>query len=126
MKKGFTLIELIITIGFIAIVGTIVVANMGNTLYEQQSGFFDLFKSVIENAACTYIELKAFQETYGVDRKSVCKTAVGCKVIVDDLLNAGLLEEKDLKNPKTQDYISVKTEIKISYPSGVKTCVYQG
>ena len=33
-----------------------------------------------------------------------------------------LIDEDDLKNPKTQDYISLDLNVTISYPSGVKTC----
>ncbi len=125
MKKGFTLIELIITIGLIAAVGTIVVANMSSTLSREQDTQYQMFVKKLENAACTYVELKVFQETYGVNQKETCKNS-SCTIKVKDLLDSGLIEEKDLKDPKIQDYISSNTSIRISYPGQVKTCTYQG
>ena len=123
MKKGFTLVELIITIGLISILGLVIVMNMGNTLSEEQETQYNQFKKTIEEAACTYIELNAAKTDMGANIITTCRNS-GCNVPIENILKAGLLKESDLKNPKTQKYINSNEVVKITYPNKVKTCTY--
>ena len=46
MKKGFTLVEIIITIGLIAIIGTVIVTNMSGTLNAQKEELLKLGENI--------------------------------------------------------------------------------
>jgi len=120
MKKGFTLIELIVTIGLICILGTVIVANMANNLSEQQERQYEKFKNTLENATCTYIELNKMK-----DFKRNCRSNGSCIIKINEILEEGLIEESDLVSPKTQEKISTESEIEITYPDGIKTCKYK-
>jgi len=119
MKKGFTLVELIITIGLITILGAVIVANMSSTFTNQQEKQFEEFKNTLEKAACTYIELSAASSI-----KSSCKSSGSCTISLSKLLTEGLIEEKDLLNPKTEEKVPSSKVVSISYSGGKKTCTY--
>ena len=119
MKKGFTLVEIIITIGLIAIIGTVIVTNMSGTLNAQKEERYENFKKVLEDAACTYIDLNKNSSL-----KNTCKLSGSCTVLVSALLNEGLIEDGDLHDPKKDETISGSTIINITYTNGVKTCTY--
>ena len=119
MKKGFTLIELIITIGLIALVGTVIVSNLSSTYTKQQEQQYENFKNTLENAACTYINLNV-----GASIKNTCRSTGSCNVTAKMLLEEGLVTEEDLKNPKTQTAIPNTTNIQITYQDGTTTCTY--
>lgn len=119
MKKGFTLVELIITIGLITILGAVIVANMSSTFTKEQEKQYEEFKNTLEKAACTYIELDV-----GKSIKNACKTSGSCSVSLSKLLTEGLIEEKDLLNPKTEESTSTSKTVGISYSGGKKTCTY--
>lgn len=119
MKKGFTLIEIIITIGLIALIGTVIVSNLSATYTKQQEQQYENFKGTLENAACTYINLKVAESI-----KNTCRSTGSCSVPVKLLLEEGLITDENLENPKTQDLISETTEVLITYQDGITTCTY--
>ena len=55
-KKGFTLIELIITIGVMVLVGLVIVTNMTGLFSKNEDQDYENFRKKIENAACIYAE----------------------------------------------------------------------
>ena len=119
MKKGFTMIELIITIVLITILGLVIVMNMGSNLSKNQEKQYEEFKHTLENAACVYIDLNVAKNL-----KNTCKTNKTCQVSVSNLLSNGLIEEQDLKDPTTNEKIAESTSIKITYNNGKKECKY--
>ena len=120
MKKGFTLIEIIITIGLIAIIGTVIVSNLSVSYTNQQEEQYENFKNTLEKAACTYIDLNM-----NANLKRTCQNNGSCTIAVQDLLEEGLIEDEDLNNPKTQTRIAGTTKVQIRYDNGIKTCSYQ-
>lgn len=118
-KSGFTLVELIVTIGLMVLLGLVIVSNLSSNLTKEQDKQYELFKSTLENAACTYIELSTNKSL-----KNTCKSS-GCNVSIGDLYDNQLIQDEDLKNPKTDEGINLTKVIKITYVDGVKTCVYQ-
>lgn len=56
-KNGFTLIELIVTIGLLGLVGVVISVNTINLINKQKVKKEEEFKEVIEEAACTYVIL---------------------------------------------------------------------
>ena len=120
MKKGFTLIEIIITIGLIAIIGTVIVSNLSVSYTKQQEKQYENFKDTLEKAACTFIDLNM-----NANLKKTCQSNGNCTVTVQNLLKEGLIEDEDLTNPKTQSRISSTALVQIYYENGITTCTYQ-
>lgn len=119
MKNGFTMVELIITIGLITILGLVIVMNMGSNLSSKQEAQYEEFKHTLENAACVYIDLSVAKTL-----KQNCKTSGSCQVAVSSLLSQGLIEESDLKDPTSGESIPNNKNIKITYTNGKKECKY--
>ena len=121
-KSGFTMIELVVSIGLIALIGTLIVANMGNVLSGEKDKQYEEFLATIQNAACTYVDVdKTKKNQCCPNNKCVGKT---CSVTVEQILNKGLIEEKDLMDPKTKTSVKVTDSVSVSFPNGVKTCKY--
>ncbi len=119
-KKGFTLTELILTIGLLAVLGVVIVSNMSGLLEKNKEDNYNNFVITIENAACTFIDLKAASNYVNI---SDCKSASGCLVDVDYLVQEGLLTDKQIVSPKTNENVGAK-KVKITYPDKKKTCEY--
>ncbi len=118
MKKGFTLIELIITIGLLAVIGTVISTNILGTLDKQQENTYNNFKETLENAACTYVESNEYIKNNGR-----CSKSNGCTITISKLLEKGLIEDNDLINPKTQKkLVAASSTIEVSYHENQKKC----
>lgn len=118
-KKGFTLIELIATIGLMVLMGIIIANNITSIFSKQEDADIENFKSTLESAACVYIDLS---DPSIKAKKEVCKSS-GCTVTTNVLIQNGLLDEK-LKNPYNKKKILGTEVISIKYISGEKTCTY--
>ena len=95
-KNGFTMIELIVSIGLIALIGTLVVANMGNVLSGEKDKQYEEFLNKIQNAACTYVDIDSTKKNECCPgNKCVGRT---CTVKIEQILNKGLIEEKFSKS----------------------------
>ena len=57
-NKGFKLIEIIVTIGIMALIGIVIATNMTGLLSEQNDEDYENFKRTLENSACIYVEFK--------------------------------------------------------------------
>ncbi len=113
-KKGFTLVELIITIGLMALIGIVIVTNMAGLFSKQNDEEYNAFKKKMEDSACMYVELY---------NKSSCRTS-GCTITVQQLIEKGYIED-NLKDPSTGDLITKdkeKYQVKVSWIDNVKTC----
>lgn len=119
-QKGFTLIELIATIALMVLMGLIIVNNLNSLFSSREEADLADFKVLLENAACTYIDLSDPQIK---QKKQTCKVS-GCTVTTNVLIQNSLLDE-ELKNPMTGRAITGLEVIKISYPNQEKTCVYE-
>ena len=119
-QKGFTLIELIATIALMVLMGIIIANNLNSLFSNREEEDIADFKSLLEDAACTYIDLSDPQIKA---KKATCKVS-GCTVTTSVLITNSLLDE-ELKNPYTGEQITGLEVIKISYPNQEKTCVYE-
>ena len=122
-NKGFTLIELIATIGIMILIGIVIVNNMSGLLSEQNDAEYNNFKKNLEESACIYVETK-----WEVDERSNCKRNNNCSISIDNLITSGLIDE-DLKDPTTEEYIrenQEKYKIDVRWVDNVKTCTMNG
>lgn len=118
-KNGFTLIELIITIGLMVLVGALVANNLTSLFSRQEDASVNDFITELEEAACVYIDLS---DPTIKAKKQTCKTS-GCTVTLGVLIQNGLLDENRV-NPMTKQKISGSDIVTITYPNGEKTCTY--
>ena len=121
-KNGFTLIELIITIGIMVLMGIIIANNLTSLFSRREDENISDFEKTLEEAACIYIDLS---DPEIKEKKTTCKTE-GCSVNVGVLIENGLLDE-NLQNPLTKRKIKDDKldRITITYPDGEKTCTYE-
>lgn len=91
-KLGFTLIEVLATITIMAIIATMVVINIPDMLRNSYAIKEDNNNSLIEEAACLYIELNKNK-----DLKENCLNN-GCDISVDDLIKEGLINDDIVSN----------------------------
>lgn len=119
-KNGFTLIELIVTIGLMVLMGILIASNLSSVFSHQEDENFNEFKGRLEDAACIYIDLS---DPEIKAKKSSCKQSA-CYVNTYTLILNGLLDE-DEKNPNTNTTITGSERIKIEYIDGEKTCTYE-
>ncbi len=113
-KKGFTLVELIITIGLMALIGIIIATNMAGLFSKQNDEEYEAFKKKIEDSACIYVELY---------NKENCR-ATGCTISIEQLIQKGYIEDT-LKDPSTGEFVTKEKEkyqVKVSWKDNVKTC----
>lgn len=110
MKKGFTLVELLITLVLLGIIGAIVIYNMTNISRDTKENDYQRFIAEIKSAASVYADMypEAFNELY-VSRAYIYIT-------LGDLVNNGVLDE-DKENPYTKEKIDLKELVKANLDS---------
>ncbi len=104
-KKGFTLVELLVTIVLLGIVASIVIYNMTSVSKTSKETEYERFVAAVKSAAGVYADLnkEIFNELY------VNKSYIYIKV--EDLVKSGTLKE-DLKNPYTEKNIGLDELVK--------------
>ena len=134
-KNGFTLIELIVTIGLLAVLGTMIATNMLGVQSRQMQANYEAYKETIQEAACLVMDSKyvgtgiVYQTLTApstlsnpVTDKATCLDRK-CYVKTHDLIENGFLD-KDLENPATGFSVSQDEIVEIEYKAGIKTCTY--
>lgn len=139
-KNGFTIVELIVIIGLLALLAIVIGTNMVGLQGKSQDKNYESFKQKLESATCLYIE-KSNPESYkGAETwntfRSKCRSVNGCDVHLEWLINEGLIAE-DLADPSIEDdknteekenaVINMKNKnVHVSYENGIKKCEYKG
>lgn len=85
-NKGFTLIELIVTIALMAALSVVVGLSITGMINNQDEKKLEHYKRRLENAACVYVETSGLTGNRNIS--------------IDDLIKKGLIN-KDLINPAT-------------------------
>ena len=102
-KKGFTLIELIVTIALIGFVGIILSINMIKTINDQDDKNEAKAKELVSEAACAYASMN-----------SSCDS--GCNISGTTLIDDGLIDEK-INGIEISGY-----NVAVTYVNGERIC----
>ena len=89
-KKGFTLVELIVTIALLGLIGSIIAVNMVGLYKKQDQSETTRIESIIKSATEIYLE---------VEQKSGC-------VSVEELIKQNYLKENEIKDYKDK-YVEI-------------------
>lgn len=121
-RKGFTLVELIVVIGLIAILAIIIGTNMVGLQGKQKEKNYNSFKERLESATCLYMD-----KTNNMDLKNKCRAnnnSNACLVTVDDLIKMSLIDE-DIVDPRTNEEAEKDLVIKVSWENAKQICELQ-
>lgn len=118
-RKGFTLVELLVTIILLGIVGGIIIYNMTSVSNSSKETEYERFVAKVKSAAAVYADLnpEAFDELY------VSKAYL--YITIEDLVTNSLLDD-DLVNPYTNEVIGFAERVKanLDSSSGALTFTY--
>lgn len=117
-KNGFTLIELIVTIGIMALIGLVIGTNMLGMFSKEEDKEYETFKKRIEEAACMYVDMKK-DSGY----RQQCMSGDCTPITIKELINAGYIEE-DLKDPNTGKNVDGNKKVTVNYSDNEKKCRY--
>lgn len=94
-NKGFTLIEIIITFGLIAIVGVLLGSSFNNALQTEKELEYEMFVEKVKSAANVLISSNDnfYDELLGTESKRIC-------ISIEDLIKNKLLDS-DTIDPET-------------------------
>ena len=138
-SRGFTLIELIITIALLSMLFSLIATNMVGLQSRQLESNYNNYKMELESAACLFMDSKeaglnnvvAVNPDFSAyankgsaqENKIECIRIEACYIKSKTLLDYGFLS-KDLKNPETGTSVTEGEVIRIFYLNGEKTCTY--
>lgn len=138
-SRGFTLIELIITIALLSMLFSLIATNMVGLQSRQLQANYDNYKLEIESAACLFMDSKdaamnnviATNVSFtayankgsGEANKAECIKIEACYIKTKTLLDNGYLN-KDLKDPSTGSKVTNNEIVRVSYTNGEKNCAY--
>ncbi len=134
-KNGFTLVELIITIGLLSLLGVLIANNMVNIQGKQLQKNYENYKKEIAAAACLAIESEDVKDLTKelffkkddflsiVHSKNECIINGECFIKTGTLLELGYLN-KELENPATGKLVTNDEIARVRYIAGEKTCDY--
>lgn len=111
-NKGFTLVELIITITLIAIISVSIGVSINGMLNRQEEEQAEEYAKKIADAACVYAEINDITTNYNVT--------------IAELIAEGLLSN-NLTNPVSDRIITEYNDniVYIEWNNGEKTCNYR-
>ena len=106
-KKGFTLVELMATVGLLAIMSIVIGVNITSILKSTKQNEEDFNKEQIEKAACVYYSSEELNPSGSKE-----------EIFVRDLIESGLLDEtyRNVENSKVT--------ITVNDNDNEKKCVY--
>lgn len=117
-NKGFTLIEIIITITIMALIAITLGTNMLGLFSKEEDKEKESFVRKLTDAACMYVET-----SFSSNERANCKRN-GCVISIDNLISKGLIED-NLKDPETDEFIindKNKYKVNVKWENDEKKC----
>ena len=109
-KRGFTLIEIVVVVGLLALIGVAIAFSANSLLKNQKEDEYENFIKRIESAANTYVTSNSeILEDLYTDKGYVIIT-------IGDLIGEGLINQNTI-NPETNEPIDFDDIIKVSLTS---------
>ncbi len=107
MKKGFTLVELLVVIIILGLLGLVVYPSIIRIINDSRKSAYDAQVKIVIKAA----------KQWGVEHSSELPDSgsTKCLRIKEDLVNGGYISNDEVKNP--QDNKTLSGAIEISYSS---------
>ena len=120
-KNGFTLVELIATLLLMSLLATVILINMVGVKEDQDQKSIETFHKQVEEAACTYIDLKeqvALRESCKANsNQDKCKIKVGVLLggkytptFVDDVENGVVLLDVTTIDKETNQFLILEPD----------------
>lgn len=135
-KNGFTLVELIITIGLLALLGVLIATNMVSMQGKQLEKNYENYQKQVASAACVAMEAKdeivneIFYKEYNsgsfiepITNKTTCINNGKCYAKTEKLITNGFLDGQ-LQNPATGEAVTKDEAVLVEYVVGEKRCRY--
>jgi prepilin-type N-terminal cleavage/methylation domain-containing protein len=125
-NKGFTLVELMVTLVLIGLMSTIILVNVVGLQSKTEDQSYNAFVAKIEAAASAYIDEQ--QNTYL--REACFNVKDGCNISLKTLIEEGLIDA-DLKDPQDNSHVkenhcvNIKWEQDGSANYKKKVCTYK-
>ena len=107
-KKGFTLVEIIVSVGLLALIGVAVGISLNKTFKNQEKMNYQEYVDKVKSAALLYAN-NTTQITNELNSNASFKI-----LKVEELINNGYIN-KSLENPKTKEKIKDDEEVRIYY-----------
>lgn len=116
-NRGFTLIEMLVTIAIVGVLGVIIGINIVGMISRQKEKNYEEYKENIENAACLYFQRENPNATE-------C-AGDSCQIQIPTLIQNGFVK-KDMSNPITKE--SAENDgnyVEVSWSDGERICTYK-
>ena len=125
-NKGFTLVELLVTVGLIGAIGVVVGFSVTNLIKNQNEQRYTEYKKTLEDAACVLAQRQNINQTLCSEFASLCK------IEIKDLVAEGVIK-KTLVNPQTQKSAEEESKlalaqqnyVSVTYVNGLRKCEFQ-
>lgn len=108
-KKGFTLIEVLVSIGLLALLGTIIVVSLNKMFKDNNEKNYNEFVDKVKSAGMLYVNNT-------VDIINDLNKSSYRLIEINELINNGYINE-NLVNPNTGEKIGKNEKVKVSYNS---------
>ena len=112
-RKGFTIIELLVTIALIASVSVAIGVNVIKMQERQKEKEIQDFKEKLERTACTYADVMGIDAESGIDSISTC-----------NLIKDGYLKKINIPGTDYKLGDQRNLNISISWNNNEKICTY--
>jgi len=100
MKKGFTLIEILITIGLLALISTVIVFSVVSVGEKQKQKEYEDLIMRIKSGSATYMELNT------EIKQGIYETGDSYYIEVEKLIEAGIIDEENVVDPIEEEKVT--------------------
>ena len=114
-RKGFTLVEVLVSIGLLALIGTVIGISLNKAFKDNNKNNYDEFVEKVKSAAMLYVNNT-------VDIINDLNDNSFKVITIGDLINNGYLND-NLVNPSTNEKVGKNEEIQVSYDSDYELIV---
>ena len=114
-RKGFTLVEVLVSIGLLALIGAVIGISLNKAFKDNNKNNYNEFVEKVKSAAMLYVNNT-------VDIINDLNDNSFKVITIGDLINNGYLND-NLVNPSTNEKVGKNEEIQVSYDSDYELIV---